>query len=768
MAFRVFGIRHHGPGSARRLRSALEEWEPDCVLVEGPADGQSTIAELMHTGLEPPVAMVLFADGDIENASFYPFARFSPEYQAIYWAHLNQVPFELIDLPAKHYLARKRKDTQIALFQPAPELPSADKILARRLRYDPLSLLAELANYSDSERWWDATIERSGDTSSAVFEALLEAIGRLRAAYPAAADEETLQREAYMRIQLRAAIKGGYERIAVVVGAWHGPALMDTLTRKAATDKGLLKGLPKVKIKSAWVPWSYPRLAKHSGYGAGVVSPAWYQLLFESPGSATERWMVASAQLLRDEGWAASPALAADGVQLAKTLAQLREQAFAGMEELDQAVLSTLAAGKKERLEIIRERLITGTKVGTIPPGITTVPLLNDLQKELKATRMTKMWEITGQHYLKANKTNPRGGIDLRQANDLRKSHLLHRLDLIGIPWGQLQPISANAISSFREIWLLEWQPEFGLFITERSSYGNTLASAAAGYTMDKVNSVQQVDQLAEIVLASLRANLPELVPHLVQRLRQLASYGQDTGQLLTALPTLVNTCRYGDSRKTDTSALLLLIEELVPRLVNGLPAAASNIDAEQAEAIMKSLAKADYALGQLAGEELLHIWHDGLKGLLHQTTIAPQVKGVALRLLYDRSIIDFAATRNHFHFALSTNQGAKSIAEWIGGFLYGSSQLLLHFPPLWKLLSEWVSGLPWEDFRHVLPLLRRSLSDFRPEERRKILQLVASELVDKKSNIGGDAPLNGKLKQEPSPVVQNEDLLLALRNWIG
>ncbi|MEL6275837.1 MAG: DUF5682 family protein, partial [Bacteroidota bacterium] len=192
MAFRVFGIRHHGPGSARRLRAALEEWQPDCVLIEGPADGQLAIGELVETGLEPPVALVLYADGDIENASFYPFARFSPEYQAIHWAHMHQVPYELIDLPAKHYLARDRKTAQLTLFQPTKELPSAEKILAKRLRHDPLSLLAELADYSDSERWWDATIERSGDTGTAIFAALLEAIGGLRTAYPTAADEETL------------------------------------------------------------------------------------------------------------------------------------------------------------------------------------------------------------------------------------------------------------------------------------------------------------------------------------------------------------------------------------------------------------------------------------------------------------------------------------------------------------------------------------------------------------------------------------------------
>ena len=34
----VFGIRHHGAGSATSLRKALAELEPDCILIEGPPD----------------------------------------------------------------------------------------------------------------------------------------------------------------------------------------------------------------------------------------------------------------------------------------------------------------------------------------------------------------------------------------------------------------------------------------------------------------------------------------------------------------------------------------------------------------------------------------------------------------------------------------------------------------------------------------------------------------------------------------------------------
>ncbi|PHI21335.1 hypothetical protein CEQ90_02750 [Lewinellaceae bacterium SD302] len=762
--FRVFGIRHHGPGSSRRLKSVLKDWHPDCVLIEGPADGQPATAELVKMGMEPPVALVLYNEKNIEQAAYLPFAAFSPEYLAIRWAIQHEISYELIDLPATNFLVPAEEKEQLSLFA-SEQAPTLEELTIRRLRKDPLSLLAETAGYTDSERWWDAAVERSGGADdAAVFSAILEAVKGLRDAYPTAADTETLRREAFMRVRLRAAIKAGHERIAVIVGAWHAPALADLLDYKVTADKALLKGLPKTKVKAAWVPWSYPRLARNSGYGAGVVAPAWYEWLYRNPESATEHWMVAAAQLLRKEGFAASPALAADAVNLARSLAGMRNQAFAGTDELDDALLSTLAAGHRERLNLIRERLTIGLKVGKVPPGNFTVPLLADLQKELKSTRLTKHWEAAGEHYLKATKTKPRGGIDLRQDNDLRKSHLLHRLDLLGIPWGKMQPINANAISSFQEIWLLEWQPEFSLLITERSSYGNTLPLAAGKYSLQKASDSHRVDVVAELILASLRADLPEIVPALVRKLRDLATKSADTATLLATLPTLVSTTRYGDSRKTDTTALLLLVEELIPRIAAGIPAAATNIDYEQARILLEQIARADYAIGQLAGSELTSIWQGGLGRLVEQNGTAPSVAGLALRLLYDQQILDEQATSQHFHYALSPTNGPLNVAEWIGGFLHGSAQLLLHFPPLWKLVSQWVAGLAWEEFELALPLLRRTLTDFKPEEKRSLFKLVGQAGPEKKS----DEPLPTTALTEEKAAPAAEELLAALRGWMG
>ena len=54
---RVLGVRHHGPGSARALAAALEDYRPDCVLVEGPADADDLLTWVGASSMEPPVAL---------------------------------------------------------------------------------------------------------------------------------------------------------------------------------------------------------------------------------------------------------------------------------------------------------------------------------------------------------------------------------------------------------------------------------------------------------------------------------------------------------------------------------------------------------------------------------------------------------------------------------------------------------------------------------------------------------------------------------------
>ncbi|MGW7595721.1 DUF5682 family protein, partial [Streptomyces rubiginosohelvolus] len=149
---------------------------------------------------------------------------------------------------------------------------------------DPIRVLAETAGYDDPERWWEDVVEHrvpgSGEAAGplAAFAALGEAMTALREAYGDGGHPRDAVREAYMRIQLRTARKEFGDDFAVVCGAWHVPALGTRTTLTA--DRALLKGLPKAKAELTWVPWTHRRLARHSGYGAGIESPGWYEHLF--------------------------------------------------------------------------------------------------------------------------------------------------------------------------------------------------------------------------------------------------------------------------------------------------------------------------------------------------------------------------------------------------------------------------------------------------------------------------------------------------------
>src|SRR3954470_14569790 len=77
---RVFGIRHHGPGSARALSLALDEMQPDAVLIEGPPEAGPLLKLAGSPEMVPPVALLAYVPTAPAKAGFWPFAAFSPEW----------------------------------------------------------------------------------------------------------------------------------------------------------------------------------------------------------------------------------------------------------------------------------------------------------------------------------------------------------------------------------------------------------------------------------------------------------------------------------------------------------------------------------------------------------------------------------------------------------------------------------------------------------------------------------------------------------------
>ncbi|MEH3143798.1 MAG: DUF5682 family protein [Methylobacterium frigidaeris] len=720
---RLFGIRHHGPGSARSLAAALDAFAPDCLLIEGPPDADDLIGLSLHEGMAPPVALLVYRPDRPRTCAFFPFAAFSPEWVAMRHGIAAGATVRFIDLPHAIQLA----DGFGARDETPPEDEAAPDSLAdasasgdgpveapAAIRRDPLGELAEAAGYPDGERWWDALIESRAGTDGDVFSAIADAMAALREEAAPDPDEAFREeaREAHMRAAIRKAGKE-FARIAVVCGAWHVPALARHDARgQSGADAATLKGLPKTKVAAAWAPWSYERLATASGYRAGVLSPEWYDTLWHHGDRVAARWLARAAALLRAEDLDASPASVIEAARLAEALAGFRGRTRPSLEDLDEAARATLCFADDAPMALIRRRLVIGERLGATPPDSPGTPVEADFAAQCKRLRLKPggdAGEVT---------------LDLRKDTDLARSHFLNRLRLLGIPWGERR--QARGRGTFKEAWFLAWKPEWVVELVAASAEGGTVAEAAAGRVRAQARAATRVAELSGLIGTLLDADLAAATGDVIRALEDRAAVSADVFDLMDALPPLAELARYGSVRSSDTAPVLAVVRGLVPRAAAGLVAACQSLDDDAAAAARTRLVAVSGAVALLEEPELKSLWAEALRALSDQEHVHGRVVGRAVRLLFDDRALDAAEAGDRMRRALSRAAGALPAAAWIEGFLEDSGAVLVHGQGLLGVVDEWLRGLPPETFVELLPLVRRTFATIPAPERRAIGEALA------------------------------------------
>jgi hypothetical protein len=707
-AIHILGIRHHGPGSARSVRRLLESLEPDVILVEGPPDGEEMLPLLTHAEMEPPVALLIYRPEAPGEAVFYPFAVFSPEWQALHYGLSRQIPVRFMDLPQAHCFALRESGAAAAAPEAADEQASDATTerapVAPEVRRDPLRWLAEAAGYDDGERWWEAMIEHRRDGTD-LFAAIRQAMAALREEVPPPQDNRERLREAFMRQTIRAARREGFARIAVICGAWHAPAL-ETQT-PAKEDAALLKGLPRVKVQATWIPWTHGRLCAESGYGAGIASPGWYHHLWTAEDRIVERWMTRVARLLRAEDLDASSAHVIEAVRLAEALAGLRGLALPGLSELNEAIGTVFGFGDDRPLRLVREKLIVGEALGRVPETAPVFPLQQDVARQQKRLRLPPDASARDKE------------LDLREPTDLQRSVLLHRLRLLGITWGTLG--RARSKGTFKEVWRLAWEPELSVAVIEAGRWGNTVESAAAARTSHAVETAADLPTLCGLLDGALLADLPEVVAEVMRRVQSEAAVASDVTHLMAALPPLAGVLRYGSVRQLDAAIVAHAVDGLVARIAIGLPGACAALNDDAAAAMFAHLMAVHAAIPLLDNPEHQTTWQGTLARLADQQGLHGLIAGRCCRLLMDAEAMSSDEAARRLSLALSTAIEPAQAAAWVEGLLKGSGLLLLHDDLLWEVLDGWVSALSAESFPVLLPLLRRTFATFPAPERRQM-----------------------------------------------
>ena len=709
----VYGIRHHGPGSARAVQRALATNPPDIVLIEGPPEADAIMWLAGEPDMQPPVTLLGYAPEHPERAVFFPFASFSPEWVALTWACGHQVPARFIDLALTHTLAPN---------------PNGDESAARSLGFDrpidPIGELASAAGYDDTERWWEDVVELRDGTSP--FAAISSAMATLRAAYEPTGvpiDPVEQRREAQMRVGIRRAVADGFERIAVVCGAWHVPALQNALEpsgiQTVKADAALLRGMPKTEAAITWVPWSHRRLSSALGYGAGVSAPGWYHHLFIHPGSdTTARWFTDAARLLRNADYSASPADVVEATRLAHSLASLRGRPQPGLGEVNDAAKAVLGDGTDRPMQLIRNELVVGTLIGRVPAHTPMVPLARDLVIQQRRCRL-KIQSVA--HELE---------LDLRKSTDLLRSRLLHRLSTIGVYWGRVVEGRRSA-GTFRETWQMQWEPGLELKLIASSALGTTIYAAASESLTQAAQSAPTLETLTDLIELCLLADLPDALPGAVQLLAQRSTVNYDVVSLMDALPALARTVRYGDVRGTDADSLQSVIRSMVIRVSAGLVSACNALDDTAAAGLVNRLSATMSALSLLADPGSALLFHAAIGELVEHPGVHGLLQGRATRLLTDNGVLPTAQAELRFSRALSVGATPVEGANFVEGFLAGAGTILVHDLELLGLIDRWLATLDADTFTSVLPLLRRTFAVFETAERRQIGERIRHGMPD-------------------------------------
>uniref|UniRef100_UPI003340509D DUF5682 family protein n=1 Tax=Castellaniella defragrans TaxID=75697 RepID=UPI003340509D len=773
---RLLGIRHHSPACARLVAHLIATQRPVAVLIEGPADFNARLDELLLPH-RLPIALYSYSNDEAgARQCWFPFVRHSPEWVALTEGRARGAEVRFIDLPHWQYRTvsdqeRRRPGTADSR---SPQSPG---------RYAWINqALAERTHCDGGHALWDHLFEAGPPATPAAF-AELEArlavyFHELRGDPAESGSPQDAAREQYMANWLAWAVAHFPEQpVLLVCGGWHKRAI-ETLWPSLSVRAEPSTPAPADPLAGGayLIPYEYRQLEALSGYAAGMQSPLYYEWLAEhGPAIAAERATRAIVERLRMKGVAVSTA---DCIAFHETLSGLTRlrghPAPLRTDVLDAAQTAFI----KEALDtpspwsgdgllssqdhpVLREALLalTGDGAGRLASGTPLPPLVQNVEQRLAQCAIT------------LSSTPQERVLDRRRPEDTLAAETLWRLRLIqadGIQLAQMRaPRAARSLAAtlaFEEHWELvrgaRWLPS----LIEAAAHGGTLDAAARACLLARLGGSDQAQSIVEGLTDAVRAGFHDLGDELVAALEQRIATAHDHGELARAALSLLDVALAGfwgrDVRPLMQGALVALGERLL-WLLDGLeppPPPTSNTTAVPAPATTARGSDADIAaVRALAG--LLRLQQSqplpefdeafALNSLLRfarASSKPPTLRGAAAGL---------AQTLHHRYPPGAGLGDGELIAltravpprSQLGDYLYGlfalTRSVIDEQPELIRAVHATLVELGNDDFLVALPALRAAFGWFPPRERGNIAAQVSDLL-------GLTAPESARLTHLP------------------
>lgn len=338
----------------------------------------------------------------------------------------------------------------------------------------------------------------------------------------------------------------------MVTGGFHRPALI-RLTSGAAKDTGDagwpdVPALPEDAVGGSYlVPYSFRRLDAFDGYQSGMPSPEYYQQLWEGgPQHAADRLVGAVVGRLRGRKQRASTAdLIAAGASAAG-LALVRGHRHPGRtdildglagalvhdaldEPLPWATRGRLRAGTHP-VVVEMVAALSGSRVGRLHPSTPLPPLVHAADADLEREGLSGDRTVT---------------LALTSDDGLRRSRLLHRLRVLGIPGFNRQRGPRTGVDPvLDEQWDVTVHEHRLVALIEAGAYGATLEEAAAAALAGRIRDAD-VAGLADALFDAALCGTVRLSDQVLHDLDAAVGTAADLGALGRLLAVVLTLWRH-------------------------------------------------------------------------------------------------------------------------------------------------------------------------------------------------------------------------------
>jgi hypothetical protein len=724
-----FPVRHHSPACARLVSALIHELRPAAVLIEGPADFNPRMDELLLDHQLPLAIYSYFTTADEHRyGAFYPFFDFSPEWSALLAARDAGAKCEFIDLPW----------TEVA-----PLDHTANRYADGRLGCS--SYTAELARKLGVDDWnalWDTLFEIDPELEVATFLERCHSFcfhARLADGGASAADRS---REAHMlaRIRAAAADAAGGRPVLVVTGGFHSSALFAGLhgiefERDAAPADVEPVPLPEITERGlALTPYSYERLDSLRGYDAGLPHPGFYHRIWTDRRSTRRaqgsyRTLLTQAvTAMRGRGQIASTADLIGVESFAQGLATLRGHATVWRTDLVDALIGTLvkeelAVGGRHPFLDALNGVFRGSARGRLAPGTPLPPLVADIDRALTEHDLTPLTQ------------ERKVELKLDVASDRARSQVLHQVRVLGLPGFKRVAgtdfVGRGDLTRLWETWSLLWSPEFDATCIEHSLYGATLMDAAGARLAEQAGRIERdADAAARLLLDASLAGWSQGFSLLRDRVIALMRADASFPSVARALEHLYYLHRYDEfvagAARQEVAELLSECYARATWLLESQAPAADKHTVQGLRALIHAVLTAGEAL-EWDRTELLAV----LDRIANARDTPPLLRGATAGALWSLGAGDLRAVL----------QRLPASPDAIGDFLQGVFALAREeaqrHADLLVSIDRLMLGFDDEQFLEALPALRLAFTYFTPREKDHLARrlLAATGQAD-------DAPL--------------------------